>query len=30
MDHVSNQHPPGSLEISKWLQANRNKIPKER
>ena len=26
---ISNQHPPGGLEIEKWLQTNRNKIPKE-
>jgi hypothetical protein len=27
---ISNQHPPGGLEIEKWLETNRNKIPKER
>jgi hypothetical protein len=27
---ISNQHPPGGLEIEKWLQTNRNKIPKEK
>ena len=26
---ISNQHPPGGLEIEKWLQTNRSKIPKE-
>lgn len=27
---ISNQHPPGGLEIEKWLQTNRTKIPKEK
>ena len=27
---ISNQHPPGGLEIEKWLQTNRNKIPREK
>lgn len=27
---ISNQHPPGGLEIEKWLQTNRNKMPKEK
>ena len=27
---ISNQSPPGGLEIQKWLQTNRNKIPKEK
>lgn len=28
IDHLSNQHPPGVLEIEKWLQTNRHKIPR--